>query len=233
MEEANAGKKDEYLDLAFSAGMLFDIFALIASAQEHKKKLTPYVEEVYKQGYKTALIAAEICKTIPIFGYKRYFFAACNGSRHRKNRDGDRGARIPRFSRGMLQERSPAPVTPLRRAEALRRQSFRPGRRDLRLFQSFRAVFDRAILYQHEPFLLALREKKLFELSRARFALDEHRLEFQKRSTSSTIRCIKRWKGPELGPYKIDMAKVMQSRRESALGDLRFLAEIGSRRILR
>ena len=76
VEEANAGKKDEYLDLAFSAGMLFDIFAMIVSAQENKKKLQPFVEDVYKQGYKTAQIGAEIAKTIPNFGFKRHLFAA-------------------------------------------------------------------------------------------------------------------------------------------------------------
>lgn len=209
VEDANAGKKDEYLDLAFSAGMLFDFFALIASAHENKKKLTPYVEEVYKQGYKTALIAAEICKTIPLFGYKRYFFAASMVH--------DIGkiamAIVEPEYLDFLEECSKKDLPrPLRRYAEQKRFGVNHSVLGAVICYYYKvfAHFDRAILYQHEPFLLAVRDKKLFELS-ALVSLATNVASNFKKVDKLDDPVLKRWKGPELGAFKVDMAKVMQA----------------------
>lgn len=209
IEEANAGKKDDYLDLAFSAAMLFDVFAMISEAQEHKKKLAPYVDSVYKQGYKTAQIAAEISKTAPDFGFKRYVFAASMVHDIGKVAMAVLDPAYLDFQEELSSKDLPRA---LKKYAELKRFGINHSIFGALICEYFKvfAPFSRAILYQQDPYLLNTREKKLFDLC-ALISFSTNICSNFKKIDKLDDPVIERWKTPELGPYKIDMGKVFKA----------------------
>jgi len=209
LEESNAGKKEDYLDLAFSAGVLFDMFVMISEAQEHKKKLTPYIDTIYKRGLKTAVIASEISKVVPEFGFRRYVYAACLVHDIGKVAMAVLDPAYLDFQDELSKKDLPRAL--VKHAE-LKRFGINHSVLGALICEYFKvfAPFSGAILYQHEPYLLMSRQKKLFELA-ALISFATNIASNFKKIDKLDDPVIERWKTPELGTYKIDMGKVFKA----------------------
>jgi HD-like signal output (HDOD) protein len=217
IESANATSKDEYTDFAFAAGLLFDMMTMIASSNwvgnevghSDGKKVVTFIETVWKQGRKTAQIAAAISGTTKQFSYRRYFYAASLVH--------DIGKIVmamldPTYLEFLEQCSKKDLPRAMRRYLEMKRFGVNHslfGALICRYFKVF-APFSRAILYQHEPYLLSAREKKLFELS-AFVSFSTNIASNFKKTDKLDDPIIARWKGPELGACKIDMPKVLQA----------------------
>ena len=59
--------KEEYADVAFAAGTLFDVFVMLANTSEQKKKITNFIEAIHTQSFKTGTVAAQLSKAMPSY----------------------------------------------------------------------------------------------------------------------------------------------------------------------
>jgi HD-like signal output (HDOD) protein len=216
-EESVAGAggvnaKAEHADLAFSAGIFFDVFVLIASRPEYaerKKKLLAYIEEIYTQSLKTASIAVEVVKIVPELGYQRLFFAAA--LLH------DVGKIALAFSEPGYQEFSEQVAKKglnrhIRRFAEAKRFGVNHSVLGAVICYSYTpfSAFARAILYQHEPFLLSTRRKNIYKLTAVVSLCTNIAAQFKKTDkVEDPILGV--WKGPELKDLKIDNAQLLQA----------------------
>lgn len=209
LEESTVGIKEEYADLAFAAGYLFDLFVQIAAKQENSKKILTSIDATFKQGLKTAKIASEISKTIPEFGFRRHLFAAALVHEIGKVAMGILDPSYLEFQDVCAKKDLPREIR--RYAE---KKCFGMNHSVLgAVICYYSKIFTpmaRALLYQHEPFLLSNREKKLYELA-ALVSLSTNIAQNFKKTDKLDDPVLERWKGPELAGYKIDMAKVMKA----------------------
>lgn len=77
-EEVLDGDKNQYADMAYAAGVVFDFMAILAGdLAEDRRKAVSYVEQVYIHGLRSAQVAMNIANQMPEFSFKKYLFAAC------------------------------------------------------------------------------------------------------------------------------------------------------------
>jgi HD-like signal output (HDOD) protein len=216
-EESVAGPggvnaKAEHADLAFSAGIFFDVFVLLASRPEYaerKKKLLAYIEEIYTQSLKTANIAVEVVKIVPEFGYQRLFFAAA--LLH------DIGKVALAFSEPGYQDFSEQLAKKgltrhIRRFAEAKKFGVNHSVLGSVICYSYApfSAFARTILYQHEPFLLSSRRKNIYKLTAVISLCTNIAAQFKKTDkVDDPILAV--WKGPELKDLKIDNAQLLKA----------------------
>jgi HD-like signal output (HDOD) protein len=213
-EEAAAGPggvnaKEEYTDLAFSAGLIFDVFVLLASKSENKKKLLAYIEEIYNQSFKTATIAAEVVKEMPQFGFRRLFFAACLLHDVGKIGMAILDPKYLEFSELCAKKALPRHIRRFAEAKSFGLNQSLLGATTCYSVSLF-SPFARAILYQHEPFLLGTRKKNLYQLA-ALVSLSTNIAAQFKKIDKVDDPIIGVWKGPELKDFKLDTANLLKA----------------------
>jgi HD-like signal output (HDOD) protein len=204
-----AAAKEEYADLGFSAGALFDVFALLANQVEHKKKVLTLIETVHAQSFKTGMIAAEVARTMPELTYRRLFFAACLLHDIGKIAMAILDPSYIDFLDACTKKDLPRAVR--RYAEAKR---FGVNHSVLGAVicygHTLFSPFSRAILYQHEPFLLSTRKKNLYQLT-ALISLSTNMASNFKKADKEDDPILALWKGPELKDLKVTPRALVQA----------------------
>jgi HD-like signal output (HDOD) protein len=199
--------KEEYADLAFASGIFFDVLVLLASRSDNKKKLLAYIEEIYNQSIKSAMIAAEIVRILPEFNYKRLFFATCLLHDVGKIAMAILEPKYLDFSETCTKKTLPRPIRRFAEAKRFGINHSVLGAVTCYSFAQFSPVA-RAILYQHEPFLLSTRKKNLYQLT-ALVALSNNIATQFKKTDKTDDPILAVWKGPELKDFKIDNQKLL------------------------
>ena len=195
-----------YSDTGFSAGLVFDLLAMIAETLDldgtTAKKIPEYLEEVFKHGIKTAVVAAEVAKAVPDFAAKRYLLSASLVHD------------VGRLAMALLDPAYFAHVETATgagfgRLLSARTEEARFGLHHARMGSLvltrvglFKA-FETAILFHHEPYLLKTRSKTLYQLA-AIVSLSANIAADLKKPNSVDDPVIPQWKGPELAEFKIE-----------------------------
>lgn len=77
-EELLAGDRSGYADVAYAAGLIFDLLALISEdLGDRKAKIQSYIAQTYLHGLRTAKIASELVESMPEFSFRKYLFSSC------------------------------------------------------------------------------------------------------------------------------------------------------------
>ena len=208
-----ASAKEEYASLAFSAGVVFDTFVLLAESFEHKKKILGLIESVHAQGLKAGMIAAELARSVPEFTYRKHFFAVCLLHDIGKIAMAVLDPTYVDFLEACSKKKIPRPLRRYAEAKRFGLNHSVLGAvicYDYALF----SPFSRAILYQHEPFLLSTRKKNLYQLTALVSLATNIASDFKKSDkvpNESEEAILARWKGPELKDFKINTQAMLQA----------------------
>jgi HD-like signal output (HDOD) protein len=201
--------KEEYADLGFSAGVLFDAFVMLANTCEHKKKVLNLIESVHAQGFKTGMVAAELARVMPELTYRKLFFAACLLHDIGKIAMAILDPTYVDFLDACAKKGIPRAMR--RYAEAKR---FGVNHSVLGAVICYNyalfSPFSRAILYQHEPFLLSTRKKNLYQLT-ALVSLSTNIASNFKKTDKADDPILALWRGEELKDLKLNPQKILQA----------------------
>jgi len=209
-EELLAGKKSVYADTAYAAGLIFDVLTFIAdTAVEDKKKMFAFIDAVYTHGLQSARIGAELAKNVPEFSFTKYIFSVCLLHDIGKIIMAILDANYIPFTEGLATKGLPRAL----RTYAEEKQfgvihSLLSGL-TCQYFKIFKPV-EKAVLYHHEPFLIKLQNKNLYQLSSI-VALASNMANNFKKVDKSDDPIIATWKSLEVKDFKIDARAMMSA----------------------
>lgn len=202
-EEVLNRKKDEYADLGFAAGLLFDILALISlNMGGDKNKTAAFIENIYTHSLKAALIASEIAHFMLDLSYSKYAFSAT------LIHD------IGKIILGLLEPDYLSFVENLRKKDLPRDvRHFAEDRRyginhatfggvACHYYKIFKAV-EKAILFHHEPYLVKGLKRNIYNLT-ALICLSTKIASHPKKAENLKDPVLKLWKGADLQDLKLD-----------------------------
>ncbi|MGK5089961.1 HDOD domain-containing protein [Bdellovibrionota bacterium FG-2] len=207
-DDALTARKSHEGDIAFAAGVIFDMLMMIANEySEDKAKIVGLIEQVWGHGFRTAQIAIELAQDLPDFGYRRFLIPAC--MLH------DVGKVLMAFLvpgyMGFVEDCQKSGVT---RSVRVFAETTRFGLNHITLgglafqcFKMFRPV-RKAILFHHEPFILKSRNKDLYQLANL-VCLGTNIANHFKKTENIDDPIIAHWKGLELSGLDYDKAAMM------------------------
>ncbi len=207
-DDALTARKSREGDIAFAAGVVFDMLIMIANEySEDKAKLVVLIEQVWAHGFRTAQIALEIAQDLPDFGYRRYLIPTCMLHDVGKIL---MALLVPGYT-GFVEDCQKSGVT---RAVRVYAETTRFGLNHITLgalamhyFKMFQPV-RKAILFHHEPFLLKTRNKDLHQLANL-VCLGSNVANHFKKTENVDDPIIVNWKSLELSGLDYDKADLM------------------------
>lgn len=200
-EEIFADDK-ELANIAYSAGLVFDLFMLLARRySDDTKKSMPFIEHIYNHGLRSAYVGMALANTMPDFAFKRLVFPACLIHDIGK-------AAMAVMDLGYLQFHETALKRELTRQVRLYAEERRFGVSHnvlgsliCQFFETFTQI-DKAILFHHEPFLLARRNKSLYQLA-SLVCLSSNIANHFRRPDRPDDPLIRLWKSRELDGFPL------------------------------
>jgi HD-like signal output (HDOD) protein len=208
-EEYVVTRRMQYADIAYAAGMVFDLMVWIGrELYGSKKGYDELMTEVYKHGLRAAMIGMEIAKLFKRFNYNKYVFAAC------LLHDVGKLAMDLIFGTAYSIFRADINKVPLSRdvthfLEA-RRFGFTHeyyGSQMAYYFQIFRPI-EKAILFHHEPYLLKGTNKELWVLASI-IALASNMARNYRIPKDHSDPIFKAWFPHELKDFRIDKSALI------------------------
>lgn len=202
VEELLSGKKEAYPDTAFAAGVVFDVLRAVAvESMSSPKSVVEFIENSFKHGLRTARLGYEISRTLPAFESSKYVFAACL---------------LHDAGKCALAVLDPAYVDfvelclekglkrPLRQLIEKRRYGYSHEVYSF-LCAHYFPIFDvvkEAILFHHEPQLLATRNREQYNLA-SLICLATKMAEDFSAPASVGDPALEKWLGPELRAFPV------------------------------
>jgi HD-like signal output (HDOD) protein len=207
-EELLAGNKDAHPDMAYVAGLLFDILVLLAQElASDKKKAVAYIDHVYTHGVRTAQIGVELAKSLPDFAYSRYVFSSCLVHDVGKCLLAILSPEYLPYIDEAGKRNLPRAVRHFAEAQRFGIHHAMLGSLVCNAYQMLRPV-ERAILFHHEPFHLKSGNKNLFQLC-SLICLATNMANYYKRVEKSDDPVLGYWRGPELKDFRIDTQSIL------------------------
>ena len=214
-EEVAQTHKYQYPDLAFAAGMLFDIVVQIAQKPEAKasKEFGASVEEVFRHGVKAARIAMELSKIWKGFFWNKYIFSACLvhdiGKLAMELIHQESAKSYAAFKKEMADKKPAAEVQHL-----LERQKFSETHEEWSskfcAWYPFLENIEKAVLFHHEPYLIKTSSQKdLFHFS-CLISLASNMANHYRVPKDDKDPVFKQWILPELSDFKITPKQLME-----------------------
>lgn len=198
-------------DIAYAAGLIFDIFILVANDliqdSAERKKIIAYIDQIYLHGMRTAQVALEVGKLMPDFGYKKFLFSACLihdigkivvallNNEYLTFVEDNRKHSWSREMRQFLEK------------EKFGINHTIMGGIIAYYFHMFN-ILEKVIYFHHEPFLLKA-NKNLYPLT-ALLCFSTNVANNFKKIDKTDDPIIQLWKGPELRDFNIDMKRTIQ-----------------------
>jgi HD-like signal output (HDOD) protein len=207
-EEAIAGNRDAYPDTAYAAGMLFDMFLLIAqTVAPENKKLPGYIEASFNHGLRTAKVGLELSKKMPDLVLKKYAFAACMIHDIGKVALAILEPKYGDFLEDVQKKELPRAIRMYLEERAFGMNHATLGELICTQYSTFRSI-SRAILLHHEPFVLKETNKPLYQLA-SLVALSTNIASSFKKIDKPEDPLLAKWKSAELQDFKIEPATII------------------------
>ncbi len=202
-EEAVNAAKNEYADVAFGAGLIFDLLTLIADQEvEEKKKVIAYIEALFNHGLRTAQIGESIVKSMPDFAYRKYLYSACLTHDMGKAALAILNPRYLEFVELCGKKELPRAVRLVAEEKRFGMNHAMAGGMMCHYFHILRPI-KRAIYYHHDPYLLRFRNRNLYQLT-ALVCLATNVANNYKKTEKTDDPILALWKGPDLQDFGID-----------------------------
>ncbi len=202
-EEILQERKNEYSDMAYAAGFLFDVLSQAAAKMSpDSKEIQDFIGKTYEHGVKSAKIAAEICPIFPQFSFKKYAFTAALVHDVGKIAMAILDPGYLKFQAECAEKKWPRAVRQF--VEKKRFGVEHPVFSYLlcNLFGLFKPI-ERAVLCHHEPYLLQSSKKSHYWLACA-VSLSSNIANQFKKLDKADDPIIATWKGWDLKDLPID-----------------------------
>jgi HD-like signal output (HDOD) protein len=207
-EEAVAGNRDAYPDIAYAAGMLFDMLNMIAThLAPENKKIPGYIESAFNHGLRTAKVGLELSKKMPDLVLKKYAFAACLIHDIGKIPLAILEAKYTDFLEDAQKREMTRAIRQFAEQKTFGVTHQMLGALICEQYSMFRPI-SKAILCHHDPYLLKESNKSLYQIA-ALVALSTNIASSFKKIDKPEDPLIAKWKGPEVADFKVDAAQII------------------------
>lgn len=209
-EDLLARDKKGFVNTAFAAGLIYDALVMIASElPDGRKKILPYIDQVYAHGLKSAQIAVQLSESMADFAFKKYIFSACLIHDVGKICLAILDPTYLTFIEEAGKKDLPRSIRHFTEQKRFKLDHAEIGSMVCVSFKVFKSI-DKAILFHHDPYLLKSANKNLFQLASC-ICLASNMANNWRKPKDTADPLLAMWKGPELGDFKIDPKILVQS----------------------